>query len=106
MNYYLTEFLRHRYQQHYGIDLVVKKTKKGQVEEKPVEEKKRSKHLLAKLAVRQKNRVIDSKVEEQMSSGRVLACIASRPGQSGRADGYLLEGRELEFYIKKIEKKK
>ena len=31
-----------------------------------------------------------------------LARIASRPGQSGRCDGYILEGKELEFYIKKI----
>jgi small subunit ribosomal protein S8e len=41
-----------------------------------------------------------------MSSGRILASISSRPGQSGRCDGYLLEGKELEFYIKKIEKKR
>uniref|UniRef100_H3AC18 40S ribosomal protein S8 n=1 Tax=Latimeria chalumnae TaxID=7897 RepID=H3AC18_LATCH len=27
------------------------------------------------------------------------ACIASRPGQCGRADGYVLEGKELEFYL-------
>jgi small subunit ribosomal protein S8e len=32
--------------------------------------------------------------------------ISSRPGQSGRADGYILEGKELEFYSKKLEKKK
>jgi small subunit ribosomal protein S8e len=35
-----------------------------------------------------------------------LACIVSRPGQSGRADGFVLEGKELEFYVKKMEKKK
>jgi hypothetical protein len=34
------------------------------------------------------------------------ACISSRPGQSGRCDGYILEGKELEFYIKKIRAKK
>jgi small subunit ribosomal protein S8e len=34
------------------------------------------------------------------------ACIASRPGQCGRADGYVLEGKELEFYLKKIKSKK
>jgi len=28
--------------------------------------------------------------------------IASRPGQSGRADGYILEGSELEFYIRRL----
>ncbi|KAL2644954.1 hypothetical protein R1flu_012541 [Riccia fluitans] len=29
-----------------------------------------------------------------------------RPGQCGRCDGYILEGKELEFYTKKIQKKK
>lgn len=42
---------------------------------------------------------------ELMNKGRLYACITSRPGQVGKADGYLLEGRELEFYIKKLEKK-
>jgi small subunit ribosomal protein S8e len=42
---------------------------------------------------------------ELMNKGRLYACITSRPGQAGRADGYLLEGKELEFYIKKLEKK-
>lgn len=42
---------------------------------------------------------------EMMNKGKLLACITSRPGQTGRSDGYLLEGRELEFYSKKIEKK-
>jgi len=37
---------------------------------------------------------------------RVLAKLSSRPGQSGRADGYILEGKELEFYARKIEAKK
>lgn len=34
------------------------------------------------------------------------ACIASRPGQCGRSDGYILEGKELEFYMRKIKSKK
>jgi small subunit ribosomal protein S8e len=42
---------------------------------------------------------------ELMNKGRLLACITSRPGQSGRCDGYLLEGKELDFYSKKMEKK-
>lgn len=42
----------------------------------------------------------------QFKTGRLLACIASRPGQSGRCDGYLLEGTELAFYQKKMQKKK
>lgn len=38
--------------------------------------------------------------------GRLYACISSRPGQSGRADGYILEGAELQFYVKRMQKKK
>ena len=34
------------------------------------------------------------------------ACVSSRPGQSGRCDGYILEGKELEFYTRKIKAKK
>ena len=34
------------------------------------------------------------------------ACVSSRPGQSGRADGYILEGKELEFYLRKLKSKK
>ncbi|GFZ20089.1 ribosomal protein S8e family protein [Actinidia rufa] len=46
------------------------------------------------------------RIEEQFGAGRLLACISSRPGQCGRADGYILEGKELEFYMKKIQRKK
>lgn len=35
-----------------------------------------------------------------------LACVSSRPGQCGRCDGYILEGKELEFYQRKIKAKK
>ena len=49
--------------------------------------------------------VIDPRMREQIKKGQILACISSRPGQSGRVDGYLLEGKELEFYQKKVVKK-
>lgn len=39
---------------------------------------------------------IDPLLETQFAAGRLYAAISSRPGQSGRADGYILEGRELE----------
>lgn len=42
---------------------------------------------------------------DNLNRNRLLAKITSRPGQTGRSDGYLLEGKELEFYMKKIEKK-
>ena len=48
---------------------------------------------------------IEPKIREQINKGHIYACISSRPGQSGRADGYILEGRELDFYVKKIERK-
>jgi len=57
-------------------------------------------------AARQKDRVIDPKLVTQFTAGRLMACISSRPGQSGRLDGYILEGKELDFYLKKTEKKK
>ena len=39
---------------------------------------------------------VDPLLETQFAAGRLYACISSRPGQSGRADGYILEGKELE----------
>ncbi len=54
---------------------------------------------------RRKAYKIEPRLIEQIQKGNVLACISSRPGQSGRADGYLLEGKELEFYLKKMERK-
>ncbi|CEP02281.1 40S ribosomal protein S8 [Plasmodiophora brassicae] len=92
---------RQWYTQHYGVDLGLKKHEKGSDEITPVSatvDKKHKKRL--------EKHVIDPKVEEQFVSGRLYACIASRPGQCGRCDGYILEGKELEFYMKKVQKKK
>lgn len=41
---------------------------------------------------------IDTLLENQFNAGRLYAAISSRPGQSGRADGYILEGKELEVW--------
>jgi len=88
---------------HYGVELGKKAIKKdAAVEQKEV---KQSKHVLKKLENRRKENYLDPKVEEQFASGRLFACISSRPGQSGRCDGYILEGKELEFYLKKMEKR-
>ncbi|OAY65070.1 40S ribosomal protein S8 [Ananas comosus] len=70
------------------------------------EEAKKSNHALRKLEKRQQNRTLDPHIEEQFASGKLLAGISSRPGQCGRVDGYILEGKELEFYMKKIQRKK
>ena len=66
----------------------------------------KSKSVIAKLQKRQASIVEQKEVIEQLASGKLLARISSRPGQSGRADGYILEDEELAFYHKKINQKK
>jgi len=56
--------------------------------------------------LRNKTRVLEPLLADFFEKGKILARIASRPGQVGRADGYLLEGEELAFYQKKISLKK
>ena len=94
------------YEKHYRIAV----PKKGEDVEKTVTEitpaGKVSGHVKAALVGIRKDRIVDPRVLTQMQSGRLLAVIASRPGQSGRADGYILEGPELEFYQKKLAIKK
>ena len=63
---------------------------------------KKSNHVERKLAERRKDGKVEPLVEQQFSAGRLYAVISSRPGQSGRADGYILEGSELEFYIRRL----
>uniref|UniRef100_A0A194AQZ8 40S ribosomal protein S8 n=1 Tax=Pinctada fucata TaxID=50426 RepID=A0A194AQZ8_PINFU len=65
-----------------------------------------SKKLKKKYAEREKTAKVDHALEEEFSTGRVLAKVASRPGQCGRCDGYVLEGKELEFYTRKLKTKK
>ena len=47
---------------------------------------------------------VEAAIEKQFEAGRLYAVIASRPGQSGRCDGYILEGEELAFYQRKLHK--
>merc|ERR1712060_742172 len=95
------------YLKKYNIDLGKKKTgDKKQDDKKPAEDVKKSRHVLAKLKHRAAKQKLDPLLEDQFQSGRLMACIASRPGQSGRCDGYILEGEEITFYKKKLEKKK
>eukprot|EP00887_Chlorella_sp_A99_P003320 scaffold26.g3320.t1 len=94
------------YQQHYGVEVGLKK--KGAAAAAAAEaeaEKGQSNHVTRKLKQRNQQRKLDAHLDEQFATGRLLACISSRPGQCGRADGYILEGRELEFYQKKMQKK-
>jgi len=66
---------------------------------------KKSDHLKLKLSKRRTGHpVLDPNLADQFNSGRLYACISSRPGQSGRSDGYILEGEELAFYLRKLKK--
>jgi len=90
------------YAAHYRVELGRKeKKRKSQESANPG-----SKSVQDKISLRTKGRKLDQLVEDQFSSGRLLACISSRPGQSGRVDGYVLEGDELAFYVKKMQHKK
>lgn len=100
---------RQWWENHYGVSL----KKKTSTEESV----KRSAKVERKLESRKAMAHVDHALEEQFSTGRLYglliflseltsACISSRPGQSGRCDGYVLEGKELEFYVKKMKAKK
>jgi small subunit ribosomal protein S8e len=97
---------RQWYEGHYILPLGRKKGAKLTADEEAVLNKKRSKKVQKKYETRQKRAKVEQAIEEQFQTGRLLACLASRPGQCGRADGYILEGKELEFYMRKIKSKK
>merc|ERR1711934_33776 len=91
------------YLKKYDVELNKKKIEESN---KAREETWESNSVKRKIEAQQKTRQIDQKVADQFNSGRLYACISSRPCQSGRLDGYILEGKELEFYLKKLERKK
>lgn len=97
---------RQWYEGHYILPLGRKKGAKLTAEEDAAFNKKRSKKIQKKYETRQKTAKVEPAIEEQFHTGRLLACISSRPGQCGRASGYILEGKELEFYLRKIKSKK
>jgi len=97
---------RQWYDTHYGVTVSGAKAKKDQEAAGDKAAVSKSAKVKKTLATRQKTRELDAKLSEQFSAGRLYACIASRPGQSGRCDGYVLEGKELEFYLRKLQKKK
>lgn len=107
------------YAKHYGIDLDAEKKpskaaaaaaeKKGkkaaQVADK-YDVNKASPKLQREWVRRRRNHKVEKAIADQLREGRVLARMTSRPGQSGRADGIVLEGAELQFYLKRLEKRK
>ncbi|KNC83324.1 40S ribosomal protein S8 [Sphaeroforma arctica JP610] len=95
---------RQWYEAHYGVSIG---NKKGQAVAKDEAAAPQSKSVTDKIAARKADFVkLEHAVDSQFTAGRLYACISSRPGQSGRCDGYILEGKELEFYIKKLNLKK
>lgn len=94
---------RQWYLKKYDVELNKKKVEESN---KAREAAKRSSSVKRTFEKRQAERQLEQKVADQFSSGRLYACISSRPGQSGRVDGYILEGKELEFYLKKLERRK
>jgi len=80
-------------------------TKDAQKEEPKVPTKE-SDHVIRTRKARNKIRVLEPNLADQFNTGRLYAKVASRPGQTGRADGYILEGEELAFYLKKLTHKK
>jgi len=88
---------RQWYEGHYGLTFGRKGAKLVEVPEV-----KKTKKVLS----RQSNAKISHSLETQFGAGRLYAAVSSRPGQSGRVDGYVLEGEELAFYLRKITSKK
>jgi small subunit ribosomal protein S8e len=94
---------RQWWESHYGATLG-KKSKKA--DPKSPEEKLGSNHVQRKHEARKGLANVEQHIDEQFHFGVLYASISSRPGQSGRCDGYILEGKELEFYLKKLKSKK
>ena len=65
------------YLKHYDIELNKKKVEES---DKERADAKKSKHVIAKAKGAAKDRVIDQRLADQFNSGRVFACISSRPG--------------------------
>jgi len=90
---------RQWYEAHYGQTIGRRRQQKAG----ETEEEKKSKSVEKKQAARfAANGKIDNALERQFEAGRLFAVVSSRPGQSGRVDGYILEGDELAFYQRAI----
>ncbi|KAK9480884.1 ribosomal protein S8e/ribosomal biogenesis NSA2 [Lipomyces japonicus] len=96
---------RQWYEAQYGQTLGKKKAGKKVAGEDEAADKKSAK-LQRKLAARQANAKVEPALEHQFGAGRLYAAVSSRPGQSGRVDGYILEGEELAFYVRKLQARK
>jgi small subunit ribosomal protein S8e len=94
---------RQWFEAHYGQALGRRKqtAKAGE----KTEEVSKSKSVEKKQADRFKaSGKVENALERQFEAGRLYAVVSSRPGQSGRVDGYVLEGEELAFYQRLLRK--
>mmetsp|Transcript_3857 Transcript_3857/g.5643 ORF Transcript_3857/g.5643 Transcript_3857/m.5643 type:complete len:202 (+) Transcript_3857:155-760(+) len=89
------------YEAHYGTKIGLKKSAPPAA----TDEGKKSSSVQKKIAKRNAGRTLEGSIDHQMASGRLLAKVTSRPGQSGRCDGIILEGPELAFYQKMMARK-
>lgn len=90
---------RQWYEAHYGASL----GRRRQAKSEQAEEVKKSKSVVAKQEQRHKTvGKVEPALERQFEASRLYAVVSSRPGQSGRCDGYILEGEELAFYARAI----
>ena len=96
---------RQWYEAHYGQSLGRRRQQKQAPTGEAAEPEKKSKSVEKKQAARTAAAgKVDPSLERQFEAGRLYAVVASRPGQSGRVDGYVLEGEELAFYQRAIRK--
>jgi small subunit ribosomal protein S8e len=94
---------RQWYEAHYGVNLGRRRQQKAGQE--VAEPEKKSKSVEKKHAERFATQgKVESALEKQFEAGRLYAVVSSRPGQSGRVDGYILEGEELAFYQRQLRK--
>lgn len=96
---------RQWYEAHYGVALGRKRQKQQTTGTQEAEAKAKSKSVEKKQSARATQQgKVDIVLERQFEAGRLYAVVASRPGQSGRCDGYILEGEELAFYQRVMKK--
>ncbi|KAJ3031102.1 UNVERIFIED_CONTAM: 40S ribosomal protein [Siphonaria sp. JEL0065] len=95
---------RQWFESHYALPIGRRGKKPHEGHEEGLN-KPRSNHVTRKVNERKEGFKVEQALDDQFVTGRVLARITSRPGQSGRCDGYVLEGKELDFYLKKIRSK-
>ena len=94
---------RQWYEAHYGQNLGRRRQQKSGQENTELEKKSKSveKKKAERFATQGK---VEQALEKQFEAGRLFAVVSSRPGQSGRVDGYILEGEELAFYQRALRK--